>query len=204
MLQKIGLGFLAFIGILCIMFGITDLQESNGGEAFLYFVIGIPCIYPLIIKLIYISSDKIKRIVQKNATDKFYQKLFNSLGAETIVHRCREVKRGESIEITSTAVRIMDFYIEKEMFKLNNPLKQYGTVDELRAFSVWLYNQINLPGYILKPMKGCYTSSLPTGFRENVSGGYSFTYSSDGGDVIYGYEICREVKAVNAQQNITL
>lgn len=204
MLQKIGLGFLTFIGILCIMFGIMALQESNGGEAFLYFVIGIPCIYPLILIFSDFGGDKIKQKRQKNERDKLYRHLSGSSGAETIVRRCREVKRGESIEITSTNVRIMDFYIEKERFKLNNPLNQYGTVDELRAFSVWLYNQINLPGYILKPMKGCYTSSLPTGFRENVSGGYSFTYSSDSGDDIYGYEICREVKAVNTQQNVTL
>ena len=200
MLQKIGLGFLTFIGILCIMFDIIALQESNGGEAFLYFVIGIPCIYPLILIFSDFGRDKIKQERQKN----FYRYLSSSSGAETIVRRCREVKSGESIEITSTNVRIMDFYIEKEMVKLNNPLNKYGTVDELRVFSVWLYNQINLPGYILKPMKGCYTSSLPTGFRENVSGGYSFIYSSDGCDDIYGYKICREVKAVNAKQNITL
>lgn len=204
MLQKIGFGFLTFIGILCIMFGIMALQESNEGEAFLYFMIGIPCAIPLIRELIYMGGDKIKQVEKKNAGDEFYQFLSNSSGANTIVRRCREVKSGESIEITSTSVRIMGSYVEKEMFKLNNPLNKYGTVDELRVFSVWLYNQINLPGYILKPMKGCYTSSLPTGFRENVSGGYSFTYDSYGGDDVYGYEICREVKTANTQQNVTL
>lgn len=203
MLEKIRFGFLTFIGTLCVIFGAMALQESSGGEAFLYFVIGIPCIIPLIRELICISSDKIKRIEQKNETDKFYQKLFNSLGAETIVRHCREIKNGDSIKITSTDVSIMDFCVEKERFKLNNPLNKYGAIDELRVFSVWLYNQINLPGYVLKPMEGC-ASFLPTGFRENVSGGYSFTYDSYDGDDIYGYEICREVKTVSAQQNITL
>lgn len=203
MLEKVGFGFLTFIGVLCVIFGAMALQESKGGEAFLYFVIGIPCIMPLIRGLIYICVDKIKRAEQKNESDEFYRYLSNSSGAKTIVRRCREIKNGESIEITSTDVRIMDFYVEKERFKLNNPLNKYGTIDELRAFSVWLYNQINLSGYILKPMEGC-ASSLPTGFKENVSGGYSFTYDSYGGDDIYGYEICREVKTVNTQQNITL
>lgn len=203
MLQKIGLGFLTFIGVLCVTFGIMALQESNGGEAFLYFVIGIPCVIPLIRGLIYMGEDKIKQVEKKNAGDEFYQSLSNSSGANTIVRHCREIKNGESIKITSTDVRIMDFYIEKERFKLNNPLNKHGSIDELRAFSVWLYNQINLPGYVLKPMEGCSYSSA-TGFRENISGGYSFTYDSYGGDDIYGYEICREVKAVNTQQNVTL
>ena len=58
MLQKIGLGFLTFIGVLCVIFGIMALQESNGGEAFLYFVIGIPCVVPLIIILVALGEDK--------------------------------------------------------------------------------------------------------------------------------------------------
>ena len=149
------------------------------------------------------GEDKIKQVEKKSAGDEFYQSLSNSSGANTIVRHCREIKNGDSIKITSTDVRIIDFYIEKERFKLNNPLNKYGNTDELRVFSVWLYNQINLPGYVLKPMKG-YSYSSPTGFRENVSGGYSFTYDSYDGDGVYGYEICREIKTVNTQQNVTL
>lgn len=52
MLEKVGFGFLTFIGVLCVIFGAMALQESKGGEAFLYFVIGIPCIMPLIRGLI--------------------------------------------------------------------------------------------------------------------------------------------------------
>lgn len=58
MLRKIGLGFLTFIGVLCVIFGIMTLQGSNGGEAFLYFVIGIPCVIPLTIVLVARGGDK--------------------------------------------------------------------------------------------------------------------------------------------------
>lgn len=199
MLQKIGLGFLTFIGVSCVIFGIMALQESNGGEAFLYFVIGIPCVVPLIIILVALGEDKMEQERCKNERDEFYQYLSSSSGAKTIVRHCREIKNGEDIIIVRDEVRITIPGYTMETFRLNRPLRS----DQIRLFSIWLYNQINLPEYIITPMSGC-PSSTPTGFMENSGGGYSFTYDRSSGSDVYGYRIWRGGRSSNTQQRITL
>lgn len=199
MFKKIGLGFLTFIGVLCIIFGVMALQESNGGEAFLYLMIGIPCVAPLIIVLVARGGDKMEQERWKDERDEFYQHLSSSSGAKTIVRHCREVKNGEDIVIVSNEVRIVNSGYTMETFRLSRPLRS----DQIRLFSMWLYNQINLPEYVITPMSGC-PSSAPTGFRENSGGGYSFTYDRPSGSDVYGYRIWHGGKTSNIQQNIIL
>lgn len=86
MLEIIKFGFLTLIGALCVIFGAMALQESSGGEAFLFFVIGIPCIIPLIIGLICFAKEIIPET-------KFGRKLSFQTNTTEIGYNRRELEK---------------------------------------------------------------------------------------------------------------
>lgn len=192
------------IGVIVLLLSIyATFAEYSNGQLFFYYGIALVFFYPLLRRLFDNASSKMVEETKSNAIETLYNKFDSSSGAQSIVRYCRNIKPGKSITVTATEVRIMDFFVEEKSFKISNPLNRYGKVNELKVFSMWLYNQINLPGYVIVPMQG-NPSNVPTGIKSDISGsGYTFTYNSLGGDDVFGYEIRRSYSKP-ATQKVTL